>query len=59
MRGRKKSTGRFDTREEFEAHVWAMWLETKASQTDIAIQQRVSQPTISAILAKRRPPCHR
>lgn len=53
-RGRKKSTGRFDTRDEFEAHVWAMWLETPCSQTDIAVQQRVSQPTISAILSKPR-----
>lgn len=55
MRGRRPSTGRFDSREELEAWVWHFWTHTPACIADVARQCRVSPGVVSKILDKGRP----
>lgn len=49
-RGRRKTTGRFQTREELCEWVWNTYWHTKASAADIAKQCRVSEGTVNNIL---------
>ena len=49
-KGRKKATGRFDTRAEFEECIWNLYRHTGMNITDIARFCRVSQPVVSKIL---------
>lgn len=47
---RKKTTGRFATREELVATVWREWRKTPRNQTQIARFCRVSATTVNSIL---------
>jgi hypothetical protein len=49
-RGRKRITGRFETRAELCAHVWDAYRKTPARIADIARQARVSTSLVSRIL---------
>ena len=49
-KGRKKITGRFETREELEEAVWNLWANTKCNQAAIARNCRVSPTTVANIL---------
>lgn len=54
-RGRKLTTGRYDTREELVHAVWDYWLNGPHSQTAIARITRVSPGTVSKILDAPKP----
>jgi DNA-binding transcriptional regulator LsrR (DeoR family) len=56
MKGRKLTTGRFETRAELESEVWDRYLNTPSTQSDIARFARVSTTTVANIL-KRTKPC--
>lgn len=49
-RGRRKTTGRFDTREALCAAIWSTYLHTPAKRSDIARSCRVSAATVKNIL---------
>jgi len=48
--GRKKTTGRYNTRDELVSEVWRMWKETPLNMTEVSKQARVSLGTVSSIL---------
>lgn len=50
MSAGRKTTGRYETREELERVIFYWWLNTPANQTEIAKVCRVSQSTVSNIL---------
>jgi DNA transposition AAA+ family ATPase len=50
MRGRKKTTGRYGTREELCSEVWRRYRNTPSSMADIARACRVSEGTVAKIL---------
>lgn len=49
-RGRKKTTGRYATREELVENIFLLYYGTDANITDVARICRVSGPTVSKIL---------
>lgn len=49
---RRKTTGRFDTREELEQWVRHLYYDTSAKQAQIARACRVSETTVANILKK-------
>lgn len=49
-RGRKPTTGRFESRGELCRAVWNLHLNTPCSQIDIAVRCRISHPTVRSIL---------
>lgn len=51
-RGRKPTTGRFETREELVAEVWNRYLNTEQSTPQIARFARISNGTVRTILNK-------
>ena len=53
--GRAKTTGRFKTREELVDTVWAQYLYTQATSSEIAKYVQVSDPTVGNILNEPRP----
>lgn len=56
MKGRKPTTGRFETRAELESAIWDRYLNTPSTIADIAVFTRVSTTTVFNIL-KRTKPC--
>ena len=52
-RGRKATTGRFDTREILCAFVWHLYLNTPIKPTIIALRAKVPTGTVCRILNKR------
>lgn len=54
-RGRKPTTGRYETREELEARVTELYYHTPAKPSQIARMCRVSEPVVHKILNARRP----
>jgi len=54
-RGRKKTTGRYDSREELVEWIWYYYKETDANLTDISKICKVSTVTVSKILDQPRP----
>lgn len=48
--GRRKSTGRYETREELEREVLFWWRETGAHQAAIARIVRASESTVAKII---------
>lgn len=50
MAGRKKTTGRYATRDELCREVWRRWLHSGANQSDIARACGVSAATVGNIL---------
>ena len=55
MKGRKKTTGRFETRAELESEVWDRYLNTPSTAADIARFVRVSETTVHNILHRTKP----
>ena len=49
-KGKKKTTGRYETRAELCDDVWSLYLTTPAKQADIARITRVSETTVANIL---------
>jgi hypothetical protein len=54
--GRRKATGRFDSRDELEAFVWHEWRATPRNQVQIARAARVGEGTVASILDQQPPP---
>lgn len=52
-RGRQLTTGRFETRQELEAYVDHLWLDSNADQATIARACRISQATASKIISRK------
>lgn len=48
--GRRKTTGRYETRDELERSVWDLWLNTKMRGPGIAKRVGVSESTVHKIL---------
>jgi hypothetical protein len=48
--GRKKSTGRYESREALCLGVWGLWIKTKCNISDIATVTRVSVGVVSKII---------
>lgn len=53
--GKKKTTGRYETREELERMVFQWYDNTHATMKEIAATMRVSEPTVRKILNGPRP----
>lgn len=49
-RGRKKTTGRYETREELCREVWRMYLDTPRNISQVALVCRVSETIVRIIM---------
>jgi len=51
--GRKKTTGRFETREELVQKVLFLYINTSCSDIQIALNVKVSETTVASIIKNK------